>query len=88
MSYPPIPLPTRADRFLFDAGYSWALLARAQVMLTTLIELARYDNKAQEALGQEAFELAAQIAEFLAASGQQTRDDLYAAGAEAAQKLE
>ena len=71
MSYPPIILPDRAARFLFDAGYSRGLLLQCR---RVLIEL-----------GEEP-ELAEKIDEYLKASGKIPRDEIYAAGAEAAQK--
>jgi hypothetical protein len=71
MSYPPIILPDRASRFLFDAGYSRALLYRCRQVLVEL------DKEP---------ELAEKIDEFLKASAKIPRDEIYAAGAEAAQK--
>jgi hypothetical protein len=71
MSYPPIIISNRADRFLFDAGYSRALLFHC---LRVLVEL-----------GEEP-ELADKIDEYLKANIKIPRDEMYAAGMEAAQK--
>jgi len=70
MSYPGENIENRADRFLFDRGYSIGLLCRAIKTLPINSTLSE------------------DIAEFLASQGEIYRDELYAAGEEAAKKFD
>ena len=73
MSYPPINILNRADRFLFDTGYSRGLLMRANNLLAQLAQ-------------PEVANLSLAIDEFLVAQAKLYRDELYTAGEEAALK--
>ena len=83
MSYIGEKIENRADRFLFDCGYTRGLLSRAQDLLKYAAEEELGDTQAAEARA-----LVDDIKEFLEAQGKLYRDELYAAGEAAATKVE
>jgi hypothetical protein len=80
MSYPPIKITNRAERILFDSGYSCALLIRCQdLLMRGFFASAPSRRESKVLLGE--------IADFLTAQSQMSYDEHYAAGEEAARKL-